>query len=421
MPRRARVVIPNMPVHVIQRGHDKNPIFFCDDDYWRYLNDLKLAASKAGCSVHAYVLMTNHVHLVVTPHAEHALGEMMRSLGARYVRFINICYKRFQGARTFEVKGQRVIKRVQDGGKLAETHFHYNVSNQLIAETAGDGALVKDYLYMDSERLAVVDHNLSGELLFVHNDHLGSPQLMTDANQQTVWQVDRKPFGEVDTRVAKLDLTMGAGFPGQYADGATGYTYNYFRDYDASLGRYIQSDPIGLAGGVNTFGYVSGNPLVLVDYYGLSAWGLTCGASYTNKEGDTVGFTASLTLDSDGNMLALASTDIGSGPGKGFSGFFRGLLAPGSDVTNEDLVGSALSVSATGKGFSASITKSITMTNVNGATHIGTSTPIIEFGKGFGKGVNISHARGHNGASFSWNGLGNLGRSIGSNVYDFLH
>ena len=94
MPRRARVVIPNMPVHVIQRGHDKNPIFFCDDDYWRYLNDLKLAASKAGCSVHAYVLMTNHVHLVVTPHAEHALGEMMRSLGARYVRFINICYKR---------------------------------------------------------------------------------------------------------------------------------------------------------------------------------------------------------------------------------------------------------------------------------------------------------------------------------------
>lgn len=94
MPRRARIVIPGMPVHVMQRGHDKQAIFFCEDDYWRYLNDLKLAASNTGCEVHAYVLMTNHVHLVVTPSEEASLGEMMRSLGARYVRFINLCYKR---------------------------------------------------------------------------------------------------------------------------------------------------------------------------------------------------------------------------------------------------------------------------------------------------------------------------------------
>ena len=108
---------------------------------------------------------------------------------------------------------------------------------------------------------------------------------MTDADQLVVWQVDRKPFGEVDTRVAKLDsrsINMGAGFPGQYADATSGYTYNYFRDYDPGLGRYIQSDPIGLMGGVNTFGYVSGNPLASFDPYGLVEWsgsGTSVGAS----------------------------------------------------------------------------------------------------------------------------------------------
>ncbi len=83
MPRRARVVVPGVPVHIIQRGHDCQPVFFCDDDYWRYLNDLKLASGNSGCAVHAYVLMTNHVHIVATPNTETSLGDMMRSLGAR--------------------------------------------------------------------------------------------------------------------------------------------------------------------------------------------------------------------------------------------------------------------------------------------------------------------------------------------------
>ncbi|MDZ7684934.1 MAG: RHS repeat-associated core domain-containing protein [Gammaproteobacteria bacterium] len=68
-------------------------------------------------------------------------------------------------------------------------------------------------------------------------------------------------------------------FPGQYADLESAFSYNYFRDYDPSVGRYIQSDPIGLQGGANTYAYASANPLVLVDLLGL------CFSSIINVDG----------------------------------------------------------------------------------------------------------------------------------------
>ncbi|MGH9204288.1 MAG: RHS repeat-associated core domain-containing protein, partial [Vicinamibacterales bacterium] len=103
----------------------------------------------------------------------------------------------------------------------------------------------------------------AGVLRYVHADHLGSPQKLTDANQATVWDGQFEPFGE-ELLIAGA-ATMPLRFPGQYADEETGLSYNYFRDYDPSLGRYVQSDPIGLAGGVNTYGYVGGRPVVAVD------------------------------------------------------------------------------------------------------------------------------------------------------------
>jgi len=94
MPRKPRFNLIGVPQHVIQRGNNREPCFFAESDYYRYLDDLKTAANKFDCRVHAYVLMTNHVHMLITPMAEHAVSEMMQSLGRRYVRYINKEYNR---------------------------------------------------------------------------------------------------------------------------------------------------------------------------------------------------------------------------------------------------------------------------------------------------------------------------------------
>ncbi len=89
MPRPPRLDLACVPQHVIQRGNDRQPCFFREIDYIRYLQDLREAALKYGCQVHAYVLMTNHVHLLATPGEIGAVSRMMQSVGRRYVRFIN--------------------------------------------------------------------------------------------------------------------------------------------------------------------------------------------------------------------------------------------------------------------------------------------------------------------------------------------
>ncbi|MEY3760837.1 MAG: hypothetical protein RIR39_2328 [Pseudomonadota bacterium] len=94
MPRKPRFYQPGLPVHVFQRGHNKEPVFFDDEDYLVYLRYLKESAEACGCLIHAYVLMTNHVHLLVTPKSSTAISSLFQSVGRHFVPYINKVYQR---------------------------------------------------------------------------------------------------------------------------------------------------------------------------------------------------------------------------------------------------------------------------------------------------------------------------------------
>ena len=101
----------------------------------------------------------------------------------------------------------------------------------------------------------------------IHNDHLATPQKMTSSNGTVVWSADYKPFGEATITVSTI--TNNLRFPGQYFDAETGLNYNYFRDYNPIIGRYVERDPVGLKGGINLYAYVRSNPILFVDLLGL--------------------------------------------------------------------------------------------------------------------------------------------------------
>ena len=94
MARKKRFTIPGVPQHVIQRGHNREPCFYSKEDHIKYCYTLQEAANKNGVAIHAYVLMTNHTHLLVTPSQEHSVTHMMQDLGRKYVRYINVTYQR---------------------------------------------------------------------------------------------------------------------------------------------------------------------------------------------------------------------------------------------------------------------------------------------------------------------------------------
>ncbi len=94
MPRKPRMYLPGVPCHVIQRGNNRDACFFSDQDYLFYLSCLQDACRRYRVSVHAYVLMTNHVHLLMTPEDSGGISRVMQSLGRRYVQYINYEYQR---------------------------------------------------------------------------------------------------------------------------------------------------------------------------------------------------------------------------------------------------------------------------------------------------------------------------------------
>lgn len=94
MARLPRFNVIGQPQHVIVRGNNREPIFYANEDYEFYLDKLKEASQKHECDIHAYVLMTNHVHILVTPHKPDGISKMMQMIGRYYVQYFNYSYKR---------------------------------------------------------------------------------------------------------------------------------------------------------------------------------------------------------------------------------------------------------------------------------------------------------------------------------------
>jgi RHS repeat-associated protein len=142
---------------------------------------------------------------------------------------------------------------------------------QLLAEYDGSGSRIKRYAYLaDGDRAQLQDVNGT---YYIHADRLGTPRLITNAGAQVIWSARYEAYGTAqvneDADSNGVPVQLNVRFAGQYYDSETGFHYNYFRDYDPAMGRYIESDPIGLVGGINTYGYVDGNPISLIDPLGL--------------------------------------------------------------------------------------------------------------------------------------------------------
>jgi RHS repeat-associated protein len=152
------------------------------------------------------------------------------------------------------------------------------------------------------------------KLYYVHVDHLNTPRAITDESQRVVWRWENtEPFGksppEEDPDGDGVPFEMPLRFPGQYFDAETGLFYNYFRDYDPAIGRYIQSDPIGLRGGLNPYLYVGGNPLSFADPTGeagplLLALPFVSGGGASISFGTATAFATAIT----GSILLSSST-----------------------------------------------------------------------------------------------------------------
>jgi len=161
--------------------------------------------------------------------------------------------------------GRRLWKEVQG----VRIHFLY-AEEGLIGEYDASGGLIRAYGYRPDSLWSTAPLTLrtASGLWFYHNDHLGTPQRLTDRTGAVVWSARHAAFGAAQVTVGQVENPLR--FPGQYHDAETGLHYNFYRYYDPSLGRYITADPIGLDGGTSTYTYVSNNALRYTDRFGLS-------------------------------------------------------------------------------------------------------------------------------------------------------
>jgi RHS repeat-associated protein len=171
--------------------------------------------------------------------------------------------------------GQRV-KKTAGGSSI---YFAYDEVGHLLGEYDNSGNLIQETVWLADTPVAVLKPNGGSGVgaFYIHADHLNTPRRITrPSDNVVVWRWDADPFGKTpvnedpdgDTQFFAFHLRL----PGQYLDSETGLHYNYFRTQDPATGRYLESDPIGLAGGINTYGYALSSPVLYFDPFGLDVY-----------------------------------------------------------------------------------------------------------------------------------------------------
>lgn len=175
---------------------------------------------------------------------------------------------------TYDYQGRRTRKVKEGAGTLSyrTTLYVYDLYNRLISELNGAGNPLRTYVWRDDIPVALIVHG-SETVFYLETDHLNTPIAARNQTGTVVWKWESDAFGSTpaneDPDGDGATLTINLRFPGQYFDKESGLHYNHHRYYDPRLGRYLSPDPIGLAGGINLYGYVGANPLSWVDPLGL--------------------------------------------------------------------------------------------------------------------------------------------------------
>jgi putative transposase len=227
MPRRARLAVAGIPWHIIQRGHNRSTCFFADDDRHIYLELLQQQAERFGCAIHAYCLMTNHVHLLLTPEHAYSPSLMMKHLSQRYVQHINRAYKRsgtlWEGRfksclaqdERYVLTCYRYIELNPVRAQMVEAPEHYHWSSFLRNGMGHTNALITPHVnYLGLGASTVERCTAYHDLVINHNDQQ-SITLIRRATQGNYVLGDKEFEKEIELTLGRRVVPGQSGRPAQ--------------------------------------------------------------------------------------------------------------------------------------------------------------------------------------------------------------
>ncbi|ANC52531.1 hypothetical protein A4249_01840 [Brevundimonas sp. GW460-12-10-14-LB2] len=173
----------------------------------------------------------------------------------------------------YDYTGRRVSAQML-GSAPSLTHYVFANDGRLLAEyNANTGSMTREYAWLDDMPMAILTGTgTTLTHLYIHTGQIGEPLMMTDASKAVVWSAAFDPWGQPAMLSPTATSPLFMRLPGQWQQSETGLYQNWMRDYDPTLGRYVQTDPLGLYAGANLYAYVNGDPLQLTDPTGECPW-----------------------------------------------------------------------------------------------------------------------------------------------------